>query len=111
MYIFLKHLMLQWRDLSQGREFVSLKELRKWDELVDTVDSGFIEMSTVEGYIQRLNTPNDRINLNEFKKFMAMMDQILVDESGNILSLDDADKAINLDELDYDEDDEDDSRL
>lgn len=56
-------------------------------------------MKTVEGYISRLDTPGGKIDLLGFKKFMDMMDSILVDEGGNLLPLEEAARAIDLSEV------------
>lgn len=83
-----------------------MKALRKWDELVDTVEAGFVDMKTVDGYIEKLNAPGGRVDLELFKKFMAMMDRVLVDGDGNFLGLDEEGRAIDLDGVEDDEDDE-----
>lgn len=60
---------------------------------------------TIDDYIKRLNLKNDRIDINTFRKFMDMLDTVLVDEEGNLLGFDEADKAVNLDDLDDEDDD------
>jgi len=90
--------------LSKGKAFVTVKQLRKWDELVDTVEAGFLDWKTVDEYIAKLNAPNGRVDLEIFKEFMALMDRVLVDGNGDFLGLDEEGLAVDLDGIEDDED-------
>eukprot|EP01041_Mallomonas_annulata_P007472 gene7472-15292_t len=82
------------RDLCNGKKFVTLRELKKWDELDGLVEAGLVTRKTIETYIERLNLKDEnKIDLETFSRFIAMMDTVLVDESGNLLGPEDADKA------------------
>lgn len=83
---------------------MTIKALRKWDELVDTVEAGFVDWKTVDEYIAKLNAPSGRVNLSLFKEFMSLMDRVLVDGDGNFLGLDGEGLAIDLDGIEDDED-------
>lgn len=100
----------QFNEISKGKSYITEKQLRKWDELLDTVDAGFIDMKTVDGYIKQLNIPaNGQIGLELFMAFMEKMDRILVDDAGNMLGLDEEGLAVDLDGMsddDLDDDDE-----
>ena len=85
---------------------MTVKQLRKWDELVDTVEAGFVDWKIVDEYIAKLNAPSGRVDLGLFKQFMAMMDRVLVDGDGNFLGLGDEGLAIDLDGVDGGEDDD-----
>ena len=44
--------------------------------------------------MSRIEIKNGRVSLKAFKHFMRMLDMVIVDESGNFLTMDDADKAV-----------------
>ena len=75
--------------------------------MLDTVEAGFIDMKTVDGYIKQLNIPsNGQIDLGLFKDFMDKMDRVLVDDAGNLLGLDEDDLAAEMGGIDEEEIDE-----
>jgi hypothetical protein len=47
------------------------------------------------------------VDLKAFKHFMSMLDMVLVDDSGNLLGLEDAHRAVDMDALDDDDDETD----
>ena len=61
----------------------------------------------VDSYIQQLNIKNGRINFDSFTQFIGMLDHVLVDNEGNLVDFDNLSNAIDLSNLE-DEDDEDD---
>lgn len=58
---------------------------------------GLITKNTIEQYLSSLNIKEGKISYDQFKKFIEMIDTVLVDESGNILDIDERDKAVDLD--------------
>jgi hypothetical protein len=83
-------------ELSKGKDYITEKALRKWDELKELVDADLVSKSTIESYINKLNIKNGKVTLDDFKYFMSMLDRVLVDDNGNILGLEDEDKAFKL---------------
>jgi hypothetical protein len=46
--------------------------------------------------MSRIEIKDKRVSLKAFKHFMSMLDMVLMDESGNLLSMDDADQAVGV---------------
>ena len=69
------------RDLSEGKGEISLKQLRKWDELQELVDAGLTSKATLDGYIDRLNlAEGDGVTFEKFQEFIGYLDRVLLDE-------------------------------
>ena len=83
-------------DLSKGKDYITEKALRKWDELKEIVDADLVSKATVESYINKLNIKNGKVTIDDFKFFMSMLDRVLVDDDGNILGLENEDKAFKI---------------
>jgi len=84
-------------DLSKGKDTISLKDLREWDELEALLESNLASEDTVESYFTRLGFREDkRIDFAAFSEFIKLIDTVLVDEKGNILGIEDEDKAVAL---------------
>jgi hypothetical protein len=49
--------------------------------------------------VKRLNLKSEKLSLADFNQFIMLLDEVLVDESGNILS----DGGIDLDSIDSSE--------
>jgi hypothetical protein len=62
------------------------------------------DKKTIDSYFNRLKIKDGKVDLDTFREFMAMLDMVLVDGDGNLLGLDDFDKAIDLSNVDDDED-------
>lgn len=58
----------------------------------------------IDSYMSRIEIKNGRVDLEAFKHFMRMLDMVIVDDSGNFLTMDDADKAVDIDALDGEDD-------
>jgi hypothetical protein len=54
----------------------------------------------IDSYFDRLNVVDGRINFKSFKKFIEMLDTVLVDDDGTVLGFDDLNQAVNLDDVD-----------
>lgn len=96
----------QFEELSKGKDYITEKALRKWDELEELIEADLATREVIESYMARIEITNGRVSLEAFKHFMRMLDMVIVDESGNFLTMDDADKAVDIDSLDDDETDE-----
>jgi hypothetical protein len=97
----------QFEELSKGKDYITEKALRNWDELKELIEADLASKEIIDSYLARIEIKNGRVSLKAFKAFMTMLDMVLVDESGNLLSMDDIDKAVDLDALDDDEDETD----
>jgi hypothetical protein len=89
-------------ELSKGKDSITLKQLMKWDEVQELITSELVPKDVIDSYIKQLNLTSDRLNLADFTKFINLLDQVLVDESGNILG----EGGIDLDSIDFDDDDD-----
>lgn len=90
--------------MSKGKDYITEKALRKWDELQELVEAELASQDAIDSYLSRIEIKNGRVDLKAFKHFMRMLDMVIVDESGNFLTIDDADKAVDLDALDEEDD-------
>ena len=97
---------IQFKELSKGKDYITEKALRKWDELQELIDADLATKEIIESYFIKLNIPNGKIDFKLFEKFINMLDMVLVDESGTMLGFDDIDDAIDLGDLDVDEDED-----
>jgi hypothetical protein len=61
------------RELASGKDYILEKDLRKWDELDEVVDSGLADRGTIDSYVSKLNIQNGKIDFDGFKEFMAMV--------------------------------------
>lgn len=98
----------QFEELSKGKDYITEKALRKWDELQELIEADLATQEVIDSYMARIEITNGRVSLQAFKHFMRMLDMVIVDESGNFLTMDDADKAVDIDSLDDGETDEED---
>lgn len=73
-----------------------MKALRKWDELQGLIEAELLSPAALDSYLERLDTKDGKVTLDVFRDFVAMLDTVLVDEQGNILGLDEADRAVDL---------------
>lgn len=80
-------------ELSKGKDYITEKALRKWDELEELIDSGLATKQTIDNYIKKINVKDGKVDLDGFRQFVELLDHVLVDESGNLT--DDEGKAIN----------------
>jgi hypothetical protein len=48
----------------------------------------------IDSYMSRIEIKDKKVSLKAFKHFMSMLDMVLMDESGNLLSMDDAGQAV-----------------
>jgi len=80
-------------ELSKGKDFITEKALRKWDELQELIDSGLATKQTIDNYIKKIDVKDGKVNLDGFRRFVELLDHVLIDESGNII--DDEGKAVN----------------
>ena len=101
-------LRLQFEELSKGKDYITEKALRKWDELQELIEADLATQEAIDSYIARIEIKNGRVSLKSFKHFMRMLDMVIVDDSGNFLSMDDADRAVDMDSLDDETDGEED---
>lgn len=46
--------------------------------------------------MSELAIKDGKVSFEQFEKFVSLVDNVLVDASGNILDIDDADKAVNV---------------
>ena len=104
--IFLLSIIFQFEELSKGKDYITEKALRKWDELQELVTADLATQEVIDSYLARIEIKNGRVDLDAFKHFMRMLDMVIVDESGNFLTIDDADKAVDIDALDEDDEGE-----
>lgn len=107
LHLTLLHLFHPWQfeELSKGKDYITEKALRKWDELQELIEADLATQEVIDSYMSRIEIKNGRVSLKAFKHFMRMLDMVIVDDSGNFLTMDDADRAVDIDALD-DEDDE-----
>jgi hypothetical protein len=94
---------VQFEELSKGKDYITEKALRKWDELQELIEADLATQEVIDSYMARIEITNGRVSLQAFKHFMRMLDMVIVDESGNFLTMDDADKAVDIDSLDDDD--------
>lgn len=99
---------MQFEELSKGKDYITEKALRKWDELQELIEADLATQEVIDSYMARIEITNGRVTLKAFKHFMQMLDMVIVDESGNFLTMDDADRAVDIDGLDDGETDEED---
>ena len=90
------------QELSKGKEVITTKQLMKWDEIQELITSELVSQSIIDGYIKKLNLKDNKLTLQDFSKFISLLDEVLVDESGNIIG----EGGIDLDAFDDEEDDE-----
>ena len=95
-------------ELSKGKDYITEKALRKWDELQELVDSELASQDMLDGYFRNLDIRDGKVSYGQFRKFMSLLDNILVDESGNLLGLDDMELAVDLSDVEDEDDDDDD---
>ena len=89
-------------ELSRGKDYILEKNLRTWDELEDLISAELASPKIIESYFNELDIQDGKIDLKNFKKFIQMLDLVLVDGEGNFLGMDELDRAIDLDEYDDD---------
>lgn len=90
----------QFEELSKGKDYITEKALRKWDELQELIEAELASQEVIDSYLARIEITNGRVSLKAFKHFMRMLDMVIVDDNGNFLTMDDADKAVDIDSLD-----------
>lgn len=57
---------------------------------------GLITQNTLDKYLSQVKFVDGKASYDEFKKLVSLIDTVLVDSAGNILDIDDADKAVKL---------------
>ena len=90
--------------MSRGKDYIKEKALR--DEVKELVEAELASQEQIDSYLSRIKIKDGRIDLKAFRHFMSMLDMVLVDASGNFLTMDEADRAVDINSLDDDEDDE-----
>lgn len=70
--------------MSQGKETISEKDLRSWDELQEMISSEMIAQSTVDSYIKSLKIKKGKIDFEQFQKFMELLDGSMLDEDPEV---------------------------
>lgn len=95
--------LLQFQDLSKGKGYITEKALRKWDEVQGLVDAEIASQEVIDSMFARVQVENGRVSLPAFRQFIGMLDTVLVDDAGNILSFDEQDRAVDLDGVDDEE--------
>lgn len=63
------------------------------------IDNEIISKATVDGYIKMLNIKNGQVGFEAFRKFIKLLDTVLIDEKGEFVELEDKSRAVNLDDL------------
>jgi hypothetical protein len=71
------------------------------------VEAELATREQIDSYLSRIKIKDGRVDLKAFRHFMSMLDMVLVDESGNFLTMDEADRAVDIDSLDDEDEDED----
>mmetsp|Transcript_10051 Transcript_10051/g.22600 ORF Transcript_10051/g.22600 Transcript_10051/m.22600 type:complete len:588 (-) Transcript_10051:102-1865(-) len=95
-------------ELAKGKSYITEKALRRWDELQELVQAELATQEIIDSYFRKLDIQGGRVDLPTFQRFVEMLDTVLVDGGGNLLGLDDIDRAIDVDGLDIDDDEEED---
>ncbi len=73
-------------DLAKGKEEISQKQLRKWDELQELVDAGLTNKDTIDRYVDKLDLAEDEgVTFPKFQLFISYLDRVLLDEGGEFL--------------------------
>ena len=72
-------------EISKGKSTITVKQLLKWDEIQELISSELMSADVIATYIKRLQLKDNKLTLEDFKRFIALLDEVLVDESGNIL--------------------------
>jgi len=88
-------------EISKGKDTITLKQLMKWDEVDELITSELVPKDVIDGYVKQLNLKSDKLTLEDFTNFIHLLDEVLVDASGNIVG----EGGIDLDSIDFDEDD------
>jgi hypothetical protein len=101
-----EEVMEMFKELSKGKSYITEKALRKWDELKEIIEAELATKEIIDGYISRIGIKEGQVSFNQFKKFINLLDTVLVDEDGEILGLDDEGKAVDLEGIDEIDDDE-----
>jgi len=72
-------------DISKGLSTISGKQLMKWDELTELIDSGFADEGIVQSYFKKLDITADStdIDLSTFSKFLSLLDNVILDDLGD----------------------------
>ena len=71
------------KTISKNKPFITEKQLRKWDELVELIDSGFATQAVIDSHLQKLNISKDtKIDISLFEEFVAMLDNVDLDDDG-----------------------------
>lgn len=83
----------QFEELSKGKDYITEKALRKWDELQELIEADLATQEVIDSYISRIEITNGRVSLEAFRHFMKMLDMVIIDESGNFMTMDEADEA------------------
>ena len=42
-------------ELAKGRDYITKKQLLKWDEIKELIESDLVSAEVIEGYLERLN--------------------------------------------------------
>jgi hypothetical protein len=82
-------------ELSKGKPYITEKALRKWDELQELVEAEIASRETIDEYLRRIEIKDGKVDLPQFQKFISLLDMVLVDDNGNVLGLDEEDRAAN----------------
>ena len=88
---------MQLNELSKGKGYITEGALRKWGERNEIVTSGLASQAAVDSYLgARVYVQRGRVGLEVFKSFITMLDTVLMESSGNVLGLDEADRAVDI---------------
>lgn len=73
--------------MSKGKKTITLKELRDWDELQEILEAELITVDILESYFAKIQPrlKRGKLDLDAFREFVELLDNVAVDEEGNFL--------------------------
>lgn len=60
---------------------------------------GLVTKKTVAEYQSKIVAKDGKVSYDEFRKYVKLLDTVLVDENGEVLDYEDKNRAVNLDDL------------
>ena len=63
-------------DIGNGKDYITISQLRTWDELQELIESGLASKKTIDGYISKLGIKDDKLDLDDFTRFIGYLDQV-----------------------------------
>lgn len=74
-------------DISKGKDFITAKALKAWDELQELYEAEFASEEVISRYLETvmqrraaLGKKSTELDLEAFREFMGMLDMVLLDE-------------------------------